>query len=72
MQRLGLEALADGVEEALVHVGEERDAAEAEVALDVAAEVLGQAAHEAVLVDAARLEPLVLVVPPHPFPELVG
>jgi hypothetical protein len=61
----GLEALADGVQEALVHVGEERhpaDEAEAEVALDVAAEVLGQVLHQRLLVDAVGVEPLVLVV----------
>jgi len=42
------------------------------VALDVAAEVLGQAADEAVLVDAARLEPPVLVVAPDAVAEVVG
>lgn len=42
------------------------------MALDVAAEVLGQAADEAVLVDAARLEPPVLVVAPDAVAEVVG
>uniref|UniRef100_A0A8R7JZH5 Uncharacterized protein n=1 Tax=Triticum urartu TaxID=4572 RepID=A0A8R7JZH5_TRIUA len=71
----GLEPLADGVQEALVHVGEERhaaDEAEAEVALHVPPDVLGEAAHEPVLVHAPRLHPLVLVVPPHALHEVVG
>ncbi|BAT16005.1 Os12g0163050, partial [Oryza sativa Japonica Group] len=69
----GDEALADGVEQLLVHLGEEGDAAdegEAEVALDLSPEIERQRLEDGLLVDAPRRQPLVLEEPPHPLLQL--
>uniref|UniRef100_A0A804MX59 Uncharacterized protein n=1 Tax=Zea mays TaxID=4577 RepID=A0A804MX59_MAIZE len=69
----GDEALADGVQQLLVHLREEGHAADqgqAEVALDLAAEVERQGLEDGLLVDAARGEPLVLEEAAHALLEL--
>ena len=60
--------LADRLQHPLVHLveqGHPPDEVQAEVALDVAADVHGEVLEQGLFVDAARRHPLVLVVPPH-------
>ena len=70
----GLDAVADVLEDEVVHVVEEGDLAdevEAEVVLDVAAEALGEVADDLALVHPARRRPPLPLELPHPLPEPV-